>query len=163
MGVEIERKFLVKTDSWRFPEKKMKLVQGYLNSGKERTVRVRTMEDRGFLTIKGITTGAVRSEWEYEIPYGDAREMLEKLCEVPLIEKVRCKIRYHGLIWEVDEFLGENLGLVVAEVELESENQPFDRPRWVGREVTGDARYFNSSLVRHPFCLWPENSGAGNR
>ena len=158
MGVEIEKKFLVKNDSWRSLGEKMKFVQGYLNSRKERNVRIRTIEDKGFLTVKGIATGATRSEWEYEIPYDDAREMLEKLCEVPLIEKIRCTIKYHERIWEVDEFMGENLGLIVAEVELESENQPFDKPEWVGMEVTDDSRYFNSNLIHHPYCRWSENS-----
>jgi len=108
MGVEIEKKFLVKNDSWRSLGKKMKFVQGYLNSRKERNVRVRTIEDKGFLTVKGIAVGSVRSEWEYEIPCSDAREMLEKLCEVPLIEKIRRTIKYHGRIWEVDEFMGRH-------------------------------------------------------
>ena len=162
MGLEIEKKFLVKNDSWRPLGKRLKFVQGYLNSRKERTVRVRTIEDKGFLTIKGIATGASRPEYEYEIPYGEALEMLEKLCERPLIEKIRCRIKYHDRIWEVDEFQGENLGLIVAEVELESENQLFEKPGWVGREVTGESRYFNSNLIRHPYRRWsidpePEN------
>jgi len=156
MGVEIEKKFLVKNDSWRSLAHGTKYCQGYLNSNKERNVRIRTIEDKGFLTIKGIPSGATRSEWEYEIPYNDAREMLDKLCEIPLIEKIRRKIRYHGRTWEVDEFFCENLGLVIAEVELESENQPFDKPSWVGREVTDDPRYYNSNLIKHPYCRWPE-------
>ena len=157
MGVEIEKKFLVKDDSWRSLAQGTKYCQGYLNSKKERNVRIRTMEDKGFLTIKGLLSGATRSEWEYEIPYKDAREMLDKLCEVPLIEKVRRKINYHGRTWEVDEFFSENLGLVIAEVELENENQPFDKPSWIGREVTDDPRYYNSNLIKHPYCRWPED------
>ena len=133
-----------------------------MSSRKKRTVRVRTIEDKGFLTIKGIATGAIRPEWEYEIPHDEALEMLEKLCEAPLIEKVRCKITYSGRIWEVDEFQGENLGLIVAEVELESENQPFDKPGWVGREVTGESRYFNSNLIHHPYRRWSEGSRSKN-
>ena len=147
MGIEIERKFLVKDNSWRSVEDGITIRQGYLNSAKETTVRVRTMGDRGYLTIKGITLGASRTEYEYEIPYADAEAMLDELCEKPLIEKSRFKIIYKDLVWEVDEFFGENQGLIVAEVELKSEEQQFEKPDWVGEEVTGDPRYFNSNLI----------------
>ena len=154
MGLEIERKFLLKTDGWRDLAKGILYRQGYLNSAKECTVRVRLAGDKGFLTIKGLTVGAARAEYEYEIPAADAEAMLDDLAEKPLIEKIRYKISYAGLIWEIDEFMGDNAGLVVAEVELDSETQAISKPDWAGEEVTGDARYFNSSLCRQPFKQW---------
>jgi CYTH domain-containing protein len=154
MGKEIERKFLIQSDSWRALAKGTKYRQGYLNSAKERVVRVRTIDDKGFLTIKGITTGASRVEYEYEIPESEAKAMLDELCEKPLIEKNRYKIEYRGFIWEVDEFFGENQGLVVAEVELESEDQSYEKPDWIGEEVTGDPKYFNSNLIQNPYLKW---------
>ena len=154
MGKEIERKFLVKGDSWKSLAKGTRYRQGYLNSVKERTVRVRTVGDKGFLTIKGITTGASRTEYEYPIPVPDAEGMLNDLCEKPLIEKNRYKIKDRNLTWEVDEFFGENQGLIVAEVELESEGQAYEKPAWVGEEVTGDPRYFNANLIKHPYTKW---------
>ena len=154
MGTEIERKFLVTENSWRSLAAGVKYRQGYLNSVKERTVRVRTIDDKGFLTIKGITTGASRAEYEYEIPVGDADALLDDLCEKPLIEKNRYKIDFEGFVWEVDEFFGENKGLIVAEVELESEDQAFEKPGWIGEEVTGDPKYFNSNLINNPYLKW---------
>ena len=154
MGTEIERKFLVKENSWRSLAAGTKYRQGYLNSTKERTVRVRTIDDKGFLTIKGITTGASRAEYEYEIPAADADALLDDLCEKPLIEKNRYKIDFEGFVWEVDEFFGENQGLIVAEVELESEDQAFEKPVWIGEEVTGDPKYFNSNLINNPYLKW---------
>lgn len=154
MGTEIERKFLLVGDSWRALAKGTKYRQGYLNSTKERVVRVRTIDDKGYLTIKGITTGATRVEYEYDIPENDATAMLDDLCEQPIIEKNRYKIDFAGFIWEVDEFFGENQGLVVAEVELESEEQSFEKPEWIGEEVTGDPKYFNSNLIVNPFAKW---------
>ena len=154
MGMEIERKFLVRNNSWRVLASGTQYRQGYLNSAKERTVRVRTIDDKGFLTIKGITTGASRTEYEYEIPAADADAILSDLCEKPLIEKSRYKIDYEGFVWEVDEFFGENQGLIVAEVELESEDQKFEKPEWIGDEVTGDPKYFNSNLINHPYLKW---------
>ena len=153
MGKEIERKFLVKDDSWK-TEQGTKYRQGYLNSIKERTVRVRTIADKGFLTIKGITVGVTRLEYEYEIPTQEAEELLTELCEKPLIEKNRYKIPYGGFTFDVDEFFGENEGLIVAEVELESEDQQFEKPAWLGEEVSGDPRYFNSNLIKHPYGIW---------
>jgi adenylate cyclase len=153
MALEIERKFLVKEGAWR-NEQGTKYRQGYLNSYKERTVRVRIIDDKGYLTVKGISRGAVRVEYEYEIPRIEAEAMLDDLCEKPLIEKIRCKIEYKGLIWEVDEFFGENLGLTLAEVELESEDQKFVKPEWIGEEVTEDPKYFNANLIHHPFSKW---------
>ena len=154
MGKEIERKFLLTGNAWRSLAKGTKYRQGYLNSTKERIVRVRTIDDRGYLTIKGITTGATRVEYEYDIPENDATAMLDDLCEKPIIEKNRYKIDYAGFIWEVDEFFGENQGLIVAEVELESEDQSFEKPECIGDEVTGDPKYFNSNLIINPFTKW---------
>ncbi len=157
MGMEIERKYLMASDDWRGRADGVDYRQGYLSTVKERTVRVRTIADRGFLTIKGISTGASRREYEYEIPAGEAHEMLDELCERPLIEKRRFEITHAGLIWEIDEFSGDNAGLIIAEVELESEDQLIDFPSWIGEEVTGDPRYFNSSLVANPFSTWSES------
>jgi len=154
MGKETERKFLVQGDVWRSLVKGTAYRQGYLNSAKERTVRVRTIADKGYLTVKGITTGATRAEYEYEIPAAEADAMLTALCEKPLIEKNRYKIQAGSHVWDIDEFFGENQGLVVAEVELTSEDQAFQKPEWIGGEVTGDPRYFNSNLIKHPFTRW---------
>jgi CYTH domain-containing protein len=153
MALEIERKFLAKEGVWR-NEKGEKYRQGYLNSVKERTVRVRIIGEKGYLTVKGISRGAVRVEYEYEIPGEEAEAMLNDLCEKPLIEKMRYKIEFKGLIWEVDEFFGENQGLIVAELELESEDQKFIKPEWIGEEVTGDPKYFNANLIHHPYSKW---------
>lgn len=154
MGTEIERKFLLKGDGWRKGAGGTMYRQGYLNSAKERTVRIRTVGDKAFLTIKGITVGATRAEYEYPIPFDECNAMLDALAEKPLIEKKRYKISHGGLTWEIDEFFGDNRGLIVAEVELQSEGQAFDKPDWVGDEVTGDPRYFNSNLIKHPFTQW---------
>ncbi len=154
MPKEIERKFLVKDDSWRSPDPGKRYRQGYLSTVKERTVRVRTAGDKGLITVKGISTGATRSEYEYEIPFSDANEMLDQLCERPLIEKTRYRISAGGLVWEVDEFEGDNSGLITAEVELKDENEAVSIPGWVGEEVTGDSRYFNANLVARPFSSW---------
>ena len=153
MALEIERKFMVDEGAWR-NAKGTTYRQGYLNSAKERTVRVRIIDDKGYLTVKGISRGAVRMEYEYEIPGAEAEAMLNDLCEKPLIEKMRYKIEFKGLVWEVDEFFGENQGLLVAEVELESEDQTFVKPEWVGEEVTGNPKYFNANLIHHPYNKW---------
>jgi len=154
MGTEIERKFLVKGDAWRDQAKGTSYRQGYLNSIKERTVRIRTINDRAFLTVKGLTIGATRAEYEYEIPLADCNAMLDALAEKPIIEKKRYKVPFEGLTWEIDEFFGDNAGLIVAEVELESEGQTFRKPEWAGEEVTADPRYFNSNLIKHPYTRW---------
>jgi adenylate cyclase len=154
MGVEIERKFLLKGDAWRSLGQPVLLRQGYLSSDPARTVRVRIEGAHGTITIKGKSTGATRGEWEYPIPVIDAGELLDTLCEQPLIEKYRRRIEHKGHTWEVDEFLGANTGLVVAEIELASESQAFDKPDWIGAEVTGEPRYYNSSLIRLPYSLW---------
>ncbi|MHB9097307.1 MAG: CYTH domain-containing protein [Syntrophales bacterium] len=154
MGKEIERKFLVRDDVWRSLAKGTSYRQGYLNSAKERTVRIRTIGDKAFLTIKGLTVGATRAEYEYEIPLAECNAMLDTLAEKPIIDKKRYKVPFSGLTWEIDEFFGDNAGLIVAEVELESEGQSFKKPEWVGEEVTGDPRYFNSNLIKHPYTRW---------
>jgi CYTH domain-containing protein len=153
MGKEIERKFLVQGTVWRELSEGIPYRQGYLSSVKERTVRVRTIQDRGFLTVKGVTQGISRLEYEYAIPLEDANALLA-ICEKPLIEKNRYKIPFDGLIWEVDEFFGDNDGLIIAEVELVSADQSFSKPSWVGEEVSADPRYYNSNLIKNPFKNW---------
>lgn len=152
MAIEIERKFLVVSDEWRSTPS-VYFCQGYLNRSKERTVRIRVAGEQGFLTIKGATSGVSRAEFEYEIPLADAKQLFT-LCDGPLIEKYRRKINHEGMVWEVDEFLGDNSGLVVAEIELGSEGQVFAKPDWLGEEVTHDARYYNSNLSSHPYSRW---------
>ena len=154
MGVEIERKFLLRGNGWKAMGQGVLLRQGYLSSAPDRIVRVRIEGDQAMLTIKGRSSGMTRNEWEYPIPSEDAQAFLETLCERPLIEKKRYRIPYQGMLWEIDEFFGENAGLVVAEVELESEEQAFVKPEWIGDEVTHDARYFNANLLRHPYSRW---------
>ena len=153
MGREIERKFLVTGEGWRTAGAGVRYRQGYLNTQKERVVRVRTMGDRAVLTVKGVSAGATRLEFEYEIPVDDADQLLD-LCLQPLIEKTRTRVQHGSLVWEVDEFHGANEGLVVAECELESEDQAVDKPAWVGAEVTGESRYYNANLVARPFATW---------
>jgi adenylate cyclase len=154
VGVEIERKFLVAGDAWRALGEPVLLRQGYLNSDPARTVRVRIEGQGAAITIKSKNVGATRGEWEYPVPLADAAELLDGLCERPLIEKFRSRIEYQGHVWEVDEFLGENAGLVVAEIELGAPDEAFARPGWIGEEVTGDPRYYNSSLIRLPYSQW---------
>ncbi|MCL1979684.1 MAG: CYTH domain-containing protein [Proteobacteria bacterium] len=156
MGREIERKFLLAGDHWRGLVEGITYRQGYLCADRERTVRVRLAGDRGFLTIKGPTAGAGRDEYEYEIPAAEARAMLDTLCPQPQIEKKRYTIAHQGHLWEVDEFFGANQGLVLAEIELAAENEPFTRPDWLGREVTAEVRYANAMLCRRPYCDWPD-------
>lgn len=152
MGTEIERKFLVRGSGWQ-TDAPQRIVQGYLNRDKARTVRVRIAGAEAFLTIKGVTTGATRAEFEYPIPLADAEALLA-LCDGPLIDKLRHRVAHGGLLWEIDQFLGDNAGLVVAEVELASEDQTVALPPWVADEVTGDRRYYNSSLATQPFFQW---------
>jgi adenylate cyclase len=154
VGKEIERKFLVRGNAWKTLGLGLPMRQGYLSTDPDRVVRVRIEGDAATLTIKGRSIGVTRGEWEYPIPLADAEEMLAQLCLRPLVEKIRYRIRQHQMLWEVDEFLGENTGLVVAEIELTSEDQAFIKPEWVGDEVTDNARYFNSSLLRHPYSAW---------
>nr|WP_314539999.1 CYTH domain-containing protein [uncultured Massilia sp.] len=158
MGIEIERKFLPAGDGWRGLGTPTLMRQGYLAADAVRTVRVRIEGERAVITVKGKTTGASRGEWEYPIPVPDAAELLDGLCEQPLVEKVRHRIEHAGHVWEVDEFLGLNAGLVVAEIELASEDEAFEKPDWIGKEVTGDKRYYNSSLIRHPYADWKDQA-----
>lgn len=153
MATEIERKFLVKGDGWRSLGVGEIYRQGYISNDKGRTVRVRVVGEQGYLTIKGSTTGMRRAEFEYKIPVEDAQELLETLCDRPFIEKTRYKINISDLTWEVDEFWGENQGLILAEVELETEDQNIELPDWIGEEVTHDPRYYNSNLVKNPIKL----------
>lgn len=154
MGREIERKFLVKDDSWRQGASGRQYRQGYISRDEQRAVRVRIVEARGFLTIKGRHSERTRLEFEYEIPLADARELLDTLCQPPLIEKTRYRVDHAGNTWEIDVFHGENAGLIVAEIELSREDQPFELPPWAGREVTDDPRYLNTSLSKHPYRQW---------
>ena len=158
MAVEIERKFLVKESEWQKARKKARkehLYQGYLCRDVGRTVRIRIAGNAASLTVKGPSTGAARTEFEYKIPKNDAQIMLQYVYGA-LIEKYRYTLLYDDFVWEVDEFLGENIGLLVAEVELEREDQPLALPPWVEREVTGDPRYYNSNLTIAPYCGWPK-------
>ena len=154
MGVEIERKFLLAGESWRTAAVGSRYRQGYICSAAGRTVRVRTVGDKGYLTIKGPSSGPSKLEYEYAIPVLEADELPRDLCAKPLIEKIRYTVDYGGAIWEIDEFLGENQGLLIAEIELHTVNQHFDKPDWIGDEVTGDPRYYNASLVKNPYCSW---------
>lgn len=154
--VEIERKFLVKSDGYKSEAyKKARLVQGYLNSDPERTVRIRVNGEKAFITIKGKSneSGISRFEWEKEIPLNEAEKLL-KLCEPGIIEKVRFLVKNGKHVFEVDEFQKENSGLVIAEIELNSEEESFDIPEWLGEDVTGDNRYYNSQLSKNPYKNW---------
>lgn len=153
---EIERKFLVKDDTFKeVAFNKLVIVQGYLNRNPRRTVRVRTMGNQGFMTVKGISSfdGTTRFEWEKEIPYEEAKVLLE-LCELATIEKERYLVKAGIHTFEVDEFHGVNEGLVVAEIELSYADEPFEIPEWLGEEVTGNPRYYNSQLSKQPYCVW---------
>ena len=154
MANEIERKFLVTSDAWRTGARSERFRQGYLSALPGRTVRVRVAGAKAYVTIKGERRGISRLEFEYEIPVADAEHILEALCEKPLIEKTRHFIEHAGRVWEVDEFLGQNAGLVVAEIELDDAAQEIVLPDWVGQEVSEDSRYSNSNLIKHPFNTW---------
>lgn len=154
MGLEIERKFLLANNKWRKNANSGNSIkQGYLNSHIERTVRVRVTKNKSTLNVKGKTAKTTRLEYEYEIPLLEAEQLLE-LCEKPIIEKTRYEIVENGNLWEVDEFEGDNSGLIIAEIELESEDQEVILPQWIGEEVSDDTRYYNSSLMKHPFKDW---------
>ena len=156
MTFEIERKFLIASDNYKQQAyKKSYIKQGFLNSKKERVVRVRIKNDTGFLTIKGASneSGTTRFEWEKEITKIEAENLLE-LCEEGIIEKYRYLVKVNEHVFEVDEFLGDNKGLLIAEVELKNENESFTKPEWLGNEVTGIVKYYNSNLSKKPFCKW---------
>ena len=151
---EIERKFIVKDYTYRQLTKGEYCCQGYLNDDIERVVRVRILDEKAFITVKGKNKGVIRPEYEYEIPLPDAQFMLNDLCLRPLIEKIRYRVPQGKLIWEIDEFLGENDGLIFAEVELPDENYPIDPPAWIGEEVTFDEKYYNVNLLKNPYKNW---------
>lgn len=159
MALEIERKFLLVSDEWHANVKEsFFLRQGYLNTEQHCSVRVRTSGTRAWLNIKGATVGAERLEFEYEIPLADANVLLDQLSLGPVIEKTRHLVDVGAHTWEIDVFEGENTGLMVAEIELEHADEPFEKPSWVGEEVTHDIRYYNTMLSRSPFKYWPENA-----
>ncbi len=156
MAKEIERKFLVTGTAYRSGQRTL-FKQGYLSIDPAHTIRVRISDKKAFLTIKGMTKGVERMEYEYQIPVTDAEEMLENLCKQTIIEKYRYVLPAgNGLKWEVDEFLGANAGLVVAEIELRHSDEQVSLPQWLGREVSGEERFYNSNLSQHPFCEWDE-------
>lgn len=154
MATEIERKFLVTNDDWRQSATPLACRQGYLAVGPPASVRVRVMGGKAMLNIKQSTLEIARAEFEYAIPAEDAHAMLDTLCEGRLVEKTRHHLTHAGKLWEIDEFHGANQGLIVAEIELQTIDQPFDPPPWLGREVSGDPRYLNSSLSLNPFTTW---------
>ena len=154
MGIEIERKFLLDNFSWQNDSPKgTQIRQGYLNSDIDRTVRIRTKGEVGFLTVKGRSENMTRKEFEYEIPIEDAKALLA-MCEQPIIEKTRFNVVHRQKVWEIDVFEGINEGLVVAEIELDSEDEVVELPEWVGEEVTSDPKYYNSSLIANPYTNW---------
>ena len=159
MALEIERKYLIDLEKIGTLENGIRIKQGYLSTNKEAVVRVRVKNDKAYLTIKGSNSGIARLEFEYEIPLNEANEMLEKLCQKPVIDKTRYIINHENHTWEVDVFYGDNEGLVVAEVELSSEDEHINFPIWVKEEVSLDDRYFNSNLMKLPFKDWEENKG----
>lgn len=163
MAVEIERKFLVASDEWRqHVSKSVAFHQGYLSNNKEASVRIRIEGKQANINIKGMTIGASRPEYEYAIPVAEAKEMLQNLCAQPQIEKTRHYIELGGKTWELDEFHGDNSGLIVAEVELEHVDETFTHPDWLGKEVTEAVRYYNVMLTKKPYSQWSAAEKAGN-
>ena len=158
MAIEIEHKFRLSGDGWRRQIRSSTLLrQGYLANTARASVRVRLAGDGAWLSVKAMTPGRSRAEYEVPVPADDARAMLDTLCEGSLIEKWRHIVRYEGHKWEIDEFLGENAGLIVAELEVDSEDEQFAKPPWLGEEVTHDERYYNFRLSQRPWRQWPEN------
>lgn len=158
MAIEIEHKFLLANDDWRkHVSRSVKYRQGYLSSQPTSSIRVRISDDHAWLNIKSATIGTHRHEYEYEIPMVDADEILNNLCRKPLIEKTRYFVNDDGNVWEIDEFEGDNQGLIVAEIELNETGQSFSKPLWLGQEVTGDLRYYNNNLAIHPYSEWHQN------
>jgi adenylate cyclase len=157
MALEIEHKFLLANNEWRnHIQRSVKYRQGYLSSLPTSSIRIRVSDNHAWLNIKSATIGAQRHEYEYEIPLSDANELLNTLCYKPLIEKTRHFVEADNHIWEIDEFEGENEGLIVAEIELDEAGESFIKPTWLGAEVTGDLRYYNNNLARHPYSEWNE-------
>ena len=158
MAIEIERKFRLQNDSWRAEVRESTLLRlGYLANTGRASVRVRIAGAQGWLSVKAMTVHIARAEFEYPVPGAVAEQMRGDLCEGPRIEKWRHLVVHDGSDWEIDEFLGENAGLVIAELELTAEDQHFSRPAWLGPEVSGEERYYNFRLSQHPYRLWPEN------
>lgn len=153
MAVEIERRFKVNGDAWRGLAPAERYRQGYLSVDKERTVRVRVVGERAWLTLKGQISNVSRHEFEYEIPLADAQTIMDSMCPM-VVDKLRHRIELDGFVWEVDEFFGDNAGLVLAEIELPSEDTPFSHPDWLGEEVTHDGRYTNAYLSKNPYTRW---------
>lgn len=161
MGIEIERKFLLKNAQWRQQsEAKTYLVQGYLSVAPEATVRVRIATDKAFLTLKGKRSHYTAPEFEYPVPVVDAHQIMKQMCQYPPVEKWRHMVKHEGHIWEIDEFLGANAGLIVAEIELESATTAFSIPDWLGEEVSHDLRYTNASLAQCPYSTWGDHHGS---
>ncbi len=155
MAIEIERKFLVINDNWRSLAQGKVYRQGYIaTANKITTIRVRIIGEKAYLTIKSKTEGISRHEFEYPIPLEDGKIMLDILCDRPLIEKIRYQLYHDNLMWEIDEFQGENQGLIIAEVELQDENQIINLPDWVGKEVSDDPKYYNVNLTKYPYQTW---------
>ena len=155
MGIEIERKFTIKNDSWRNNvQSSQRLVQGYLAGNKRSSIRVRIEGEKANLNIKSATLGISRQEYEYSIPLADATTMLDNLCEKPVIDKVRHIVVFDNKKWEIDEFSGENEGLIVAEIELDDENEVIKLPEWANEDVSHDTRYYNVCLVKNPYKNW---------
>lgn len=155
MATEIERKFLVKNETWRSSiVSEARIKQGYLATQPNATIRIRVAKGSAFLTIKGTTKGISRAEFEYEIPVSDAEEMLQLIADQSFIDKTRYKVQCGEHTWDLDVFEGDNSGLIMAEVELDNESEQFDMPAWAGQEVSGDARYYNANLISSPFSNW---------
>ncbi|MBU8910275.1 MAG: CYTH domain-containing protein [Desulfobacterales bacterium] len=154
MAIETERKFLLRYLPSSLLVNSTLIRQGYMTNKKDKVIRIRLTGDSAFLTVKGATRNASRKEYEYPIPQQDAKEMLQLFCKKPLIEKTRYQIEFKGFEWVIDQFSGDNQGLVVAEIELDSIDQPFEKPDWIGKEVTHDLRYFNSNLIETPYSTW---------
>jgi len=155
MAIEIERKFLLRDDRWRqLADTGTTFRQGYLIGAKQASVRVRIEGDKAYLNIKSMTIGVKRHEYQYPLPLEEASELLDTLCEKPLVEKTRYLLHYANHEWEIDEFEGDNVGLIVAEVELKSEDEQITLPPWIGIEVSDDPRYYNVNLVKHPYTTW---------
>jgi len=156
MATEIERKFLILNQDWQeYTNKELRIVQGYLATNEFSSTRIRIQNDKANINIKSATLGITRTEFEYSIPVGDARLMLEDLCIKPVIEKTRFTVEHMGHAWEIDVFSGDNEGLIVAEIELSSPDEAFEKPSWIGEEVSNDARYYNACLVNNPYKNWP--------
>ncbi len=157
MAKEIERKFLLVNDDWRDEvDSSCHYAQGYLSNSDKVSIRIRTSGENAYLNFKSATLGITRTEYEYEVPLADADEMLANFCDGPLIKKVRYFVKRGNHTWEIDVFEGDNAGLVVAEIELQAEDEPFTRPDWIGVEVSDDSRYYNVCLVTHPYCEWTD-------